>query len=248
MLDFSTDRFDNFTESIVGVRLCEKYKLSKGRSLEAYLKEAPRPQAIKLLEELMDEWKIQGETLSDRALANSCFSKLEELKKSTSNLDGYTTHLQSTGFTSEYLDNQTQLLQERLKSGDATTAIGISKELIESCCKTILEELNIEYSTTDIVHQLVKKTMQSLQIGNTEIDESTPGEKTIRKLTGGLAQITTSLAELRNIYGSGHGKSRSYSGLTIRHARLAVGASLALTQYLWDTYNEKKERKSDLSF
>lgn len=34
VLDFSTERFDDFTQESVDIRLCEKYGSSKGRSLE----------------------------------------------------------------------------------------------------------------------------------------------------------------------------------------------------------------------
>ena len=44
------------------------------------------------------------------------------------------------------------------------------------------------------------------------------------------------VAELRNMYGSGHGKSYSYQGLEPRHAQLAVGSSITLVRFMWDTY------------
>lgn len=40
VLDFSTSDFDTFTLGSVGVALCEKYNLSKGRSLNAFINEA----------------------------------------------------------------------------------------------------------------------------------------------------------------------------------------------------------------
>lgn len=40
VLDFSTSDFDAFTLDSIGEALCEKYKMSKGRSLNAYISEA----------------------------------------------------------------------------------------------------------------------------------------------------------------------------------------------------------------
>ena len=36
VLDFSTNDFDVFTMGSIGVALCDKYKMSKGKSLSAY--------------------------------------------------------------------------------------------------------------------------------------------------------------------------------------------------------------------
>ena len=40
VLDFSTNAFDVFTMQSIGVSLCEKYKLSKGKSLVVYLNDS----------------------------------------------------------------------------------------------------------------------------------------------------------------------------------------------------------------
>ena len=40
-------------------------------------------------------------------------------------------------------------------------------------------------------------------------------------------------------YGSGHGRSAKFKGLSKRHAELAVGASSTIVRYLWDTYELK---------
>lgn len=49
VLDFSTNDFDVFTLGSIGVALCEKYKMSKGKSLTAYLNEASDGDVITLL-------------------------------------------------------------------------------------------------------------------------------------------------------------------------------------------------------
>ena len=41
VLDFSTEHFDDFTQDSVGIRLFEKYRSSKGRSLEHFVSDAP---------------------------------------------------------------------------------------------------------------------------------------------------------------------------------------------------------------
>ena len=53
VLDFSTNDFDVFTLGSIGVALCEKYKMSKGKSLTAYLNEASDGDVITLLKDLL---------------------------------------------------------------------------------------------------------------------------------------------------------------------------------------------------
>ena len=48
VLNFTTDSFDIFTKSSIGVALCARYGLSKGKSLTAYIEEedlfnSPKP-------------------------------------------------------------------------------------------------------------------------------------------------------------------------------------------------------------
>lgn len=58
VLDFSTPDFDAFTLDSVGVALCEKYGMSKGRSLNAYISEAGDSDAAKLLTDLFDHYEF----------------------------------------------------------------------------------------------------------------------------------------------------------------------------------------------
>ena len=62
------------------------------------------------------------------------------------------------------------------------------------------------------------------------------GAKSIKAILGNLKAIAQGVAELRNLYGSGHGKSSSYKGLESRHASLAIGSSTTLVRFLWDSY------------
>lgn len=56
---------------------------------------------------------------------------------------------------------------------------------------------------------------------------------------GSLGGIVSGIAELRNYYGTGHGKASGTSGLGPRHARLAVGAASTLAVFLFETYNDR---------
>ena len=53
VLDFTTPDFNAFTLDSVGVALCQKYNLSKGKSLIAYIDEASDDKVFKLFADLL---------------------------------------------------------------------------------------------------------------------------------------------------------------------------------------------------
>lgn len=56
---------------------------------------------------------------------------------------------------------------------------------------------------------------------------------------GNLKAILQNLAELRNNYGRGHGKDSRYVGLQERHDQLAVGTSMTIVLFIWDSYEDR---------
>lgn len=121
---------------------------------------------------------------------------------------------------------------------DPGLAIGTAKELVETCCKTILTERSIEVSKTDDLPKLVKRTVKELRLTPKDIPDAAKAANTIRVLLSNLATITNGIAELRNKYGTGHGKAATSKGLSSRHAKLAVGAASTLAVFLAETHRE----------
>lgn len=142
-------------------------------------------------------------------------------------------------FNSQYINDQTSIMIENIEK-HPTESIGKSKELLESCCKAILDELGVHYETRWDVAKLVKETCKVLHLSSEDIPDKVKAHQTIRKILGSLSAVSQGMAELRNAYGSGHGKSPNYKGLSARHAELSVGAAVTVVKFLWDTYEEKK--------
>ena len=138
-------------------------------------------------------------------------------------------------FSSEYLSKQIGLML-KMQTENPTEAIGKAKELIESCCKTILDELGVEWDKNWDIGKLTGETLKLLNLTPNQIPDSDPLANEIKAVLGNLRGITSKLAEMRNAYGSGHGKSASFTGLEVRHAKLAVGCSITFATFLWDTY------------
>lgn len=145
---------------------------------------------------------------------------------------------ESVSFDAEYLSQQITRLEAAIPH-DPDLAIGTAKELVETCCKTILLERGIPVDEKWNLSQLVKATYKELKLTPDDIPERAKAADVIKRLLSNLATVTQGLAELRNRYGTGHGKSASTRGLRSRHAKLAAGAASTLAVFLFETHQER---------
>ena len=141
-------------------------------------------------------------------------------------------------FDSKYISSQIEIMNSAIETAP-NVAIGKAKELLETCCKTILDEQNISYSAELDLIQLMKRACESIGLSSKSVDKSKDSGKIASKILGNLGAISQGMAELRNLYGDGHGKTRSFRPLPKRYADLAVGTSVAAVKFMWDTYIEK---------
>jgi hypothetical protein len=156
---------------------------------------------------------------------------LEEAKKIANRLSG------------TYIAQQIRRLQEAIEK-DQDLAIGTSKELLETLCKTILSERRIEFGKSEDLPGLARLTIKNLNIVPKDIAELSQAQKTITVLLNNLGSIGNQLAEMRNQFGTGHGKSSEHVGLQRRHAKLAVGAAATLAVFLYECHEADMPGKS----
>jgi len=122
---------------------------------------------------------------------------------------------------------------------DPELAIGTAKEMVEAVCKWILVSEGVEPDTEWKLPKLVNETAKILKVTPSDVREDAKAAETIRRVLGNLSQIVSGIAELRNEYGSGHGKASGRGGLGPRHARLVVGAAETLAVFLSQTYDDR---------
>lgn len=136
------------------------------------------------------------------------------------------------------LHRQIQRMQSSIDD-DPGLAIGTAKELVESVCRTILEQRQLVVADDAELVQLVKEVRKALGLIPESIPNAAKGAESIRRLLSNLGNVAQGLGELRNLYGTGHGKGGSARGLSPRHARLAVGAASTLCTFLFETHLER---------
>lgn len=140
---------------------------------------------------------------------------------------------------SEYIIKQLDSL--RIQTGiDSEKVIGECKELIESFCKAILEKEGYKEVDKYDFPDLVKETNEVLDLMPKKVSNKKRGSDIIKGILGSITNITYKVNELRGLYGSGHGKKASYSGLNERHASLVLGLTTTLLLFWVETYEMKK--------
>lgn len=142
--------------------------------------------------------------------------------------------------TQEYVNKQIKLMNKSIES-NPHLALGISKELIETCCKHILKEAGIEINKDWDVAKLVKETNKQIDLMPFEVENIELAKSSIAKILGGFAHGIT---ELRNSYGTGHGHSPEFKTLDGIYVKLAVSASSELAVFYLSLEQLKKEKSS----
>lgn len=130
------------------------------------------------------------------------------------------------------LSKHIQRIRESIEK-DPELAVGSTKEMLESVMKTVLMSFGDDDCKEDLP-KLLKKVQKNLKLDPSEIHESVKGADIVRRVLSNLGQVVTGVYELRNIYGTDHGKIR-HSGISPRHARLVVGVGAALAGFLIET-------------
>ena len=97
-------------------------------------------------------------------------------------------------------------------------------------------ERGVVFAKDEDLPSLVRTTIKALKIVPDNLAKLGGTEKTLTILLNSLGSIGHQLAELRNMYGTGHGKLTHHVGLEKRNAKLAIGAAATLALFLFDSH------------
>ena len=175
-----------------------------------------------------------GSTIPDN------FFKIETIKYDPvfflTNSSAATTRQQAASIKQEFENKyMQQQIDQMLEAVDKhpSDAIGKAKELIESCCKAILNKKinDADLDSLDI-NDLIKKVKEELNLKSSH--------QSVKQIIGGLTGVATGIAQLRNAKGTGHGKNAvRFKEPSIIEARLSVDSSIALVRFFWYLSKQK---------
>jgi hypothetical protein len=241
VLNFSDSSFGTFFGQVADIDIhayeyCQ-YGSSKAKKLRCYWSQAEDAQLERVLKEMVELASAIPNYSEDKPLIEECRGIAKRLQGSSVNLG----HLRKSveTFNSAYITKQI-LRMEQAVDNDPDLAIGTAKELIETCCKSILEERGKSIAGTPDMPTLTKATFKELNLVPETVHESSRGKDTVKRILSNLSTIGNGLAELRGLYGTGHGKIHQTSGLETRHAKLAAGTAATLATFLFETHKAKQ--------
>jgi len=122
------------------------------------------------------------------------------------------------------------------RDNDPEGAITSARTLLESVCKHILDDLQIEYEDKGDLPKLYRSTAKALNLA-----PSQHTEEVFKQILGGCTAVVEGLGSLRNRLSDSHGKGKAPVKPATRHAELAVNLAGATATFLVATWKTRKE-------
>ena len=239
VLGHSDRTFGYLVGDIAGMNIhAEEYcsrGTSKANKFRVFWERESDTSVGRVLLELIRECREHSQ-LQDLELIEQCEAIANRLLAGGPNLSGLSE--MATRFDADYLLQQIRRMEEAVES-DPALAIGTAKELIETCCKTILEERGESFAKDPDMPELTKAAFRQLKMTRDDVPDAIEGAEAIKRVLSNLGSICNELVRLRNLYGTGHGKLADAPGLAPRHAKLAVGSAATLVRFLFESHTEQ---------
>jgi hypothetical protein len=155
-------------------------------------------------------------------------------------------------FEASPLDDLVAASTERLNSASATAAWGkalarrktdpegaitAARTLLESTCKTILDDRGGDYGHHDDLPKLYGRVAKALSLA-----PSDHTEEQFKAILGACTTVVKELGSLRNRISDSHGPGRTTYRPAERHAALAVNLAGSMAQFLIETHEARASR------
>jgi len=120
------------------------------------------------------------------------------------------------------------------RTSDPEGAITSARTLLETVCKHILDNSAVAYDNEADLPKLYKLTAQQLKLAPDQHKE-----QIFKQILGGCQTVVEGLGAVRNKLGDAHGKGKSASRPSPRHAELAVNLAGAMATFLVATWDAR---------
>lgn len=139
------------------------------------------------------------------------------------------------------LDEQLKRLRHNVE--DPGALIGGAKELLESICKFVLEEQSMLLDRKMDFDELLALALDRLQLQPGMISPSQPGGKQLRAIYQSAKTTASTINELRNLQGTGHGRTLP-TGISKETGRYVIREATHVAELLLTTHDRQMGRAS----
>ena len=137
------------------------------------------------------------------------------------------------------LDEQLRRLQQNLE--DPAVLLGVAKDLIEAIGKFVLEEMaRLTQGKLNFLNVLAL-SFEQLRLRPQDTDTDAPGGKQLREIRQHANAIAGSINELRNLQGTGHGRTLP-TGVSAEEARYVIRQATLLAELMLSTHDRQMGR------
>ncbi|MCY4184736.1 MAG: abortive infection family protein [Rhodobacteraceae bacterium] len=113
----------------------------------------------------------------------------------------------------------------------------LSKSLIDTVCKTILEDRGVKLPSNPNSSTLLKETLKALKLHHEDIDQTEKTFESLKKTANGLHTAFTGIYELRNRHGLiGHGRDGYAPALDNIQAQFVASAADTIVHLLYRSH------------
>lgn len=205
------------------------------RVLNAFAEAQRRPvNARKLLDSLLSALRLHGSIAPDKTTPSN---QEQVLRRSLARHGWY---LNEDGLLRSFAGADVevhgrQALQENLdrlrrSTADPALLIGTAKDLLESVAKFVLEEHDMLPPKASF-NQLWYLARERLGALPQQVDPDLPGREALRKINGSIWTIAEQVNELRNLQGTGHGRTMPM-GVSEDLALLVIREACSVAEYI----------------
>ena len=127
---------------------------------------------------------------------------------------------------------------ERYVEESPSLVFDLSKSLIDTVCKTILEDRGKKLpSKTPDSPQLFKETLKALKLHHDDVDKTKKTDKNLKKIASGLQATFNAICELRNSHGLvGHGQDGYAPVMENTQAQFVASAADSIVHILYKSH------------
>ena len=131
-----------------------------------------------------------------------------------------------------------QEFQRALQSveADPASSVTAASAIVEALCKVYIHDEKIELPKDQTIKPLWGAVQKHLGLDPAQIED-----EDLKRILSGLSSIVDGLGAFRTHAGSAHGRGRRSYRIQARHARLAIHAAHTLTQFVLETWDDRKK-------
>ncbi len=236
VLDFSTNRFDEFTLASIGVALCEKYGLSKGASLTAFCGEAEEAKILKLFSDLLEYYEAFCKDKRGEENYTGVYEKCKEIiKRENSSVQLEVPAI--IAVNRDYIASIASRANRDVDNGEYDSAITKARTLLEEVFCHAIEAKGETPSDSGEIGRLYNQVKTLYNMHQTrEIDVR------INMLLSGLEKILSAITQMRNESSDAHGVGANRIKISEHHARLFVNSAITMADFILSVEKNSQEQ------